>query len=234
MSRGIVLTVGVDPAQETTENLLSEAGFDLLRFDTEDDFASAAILREPFCILFFEISDVEIIRTLRERLANTAVIVIVDPDQAQLAISALKLGATDVWCRPYDPETLLPPLLESAGIVRLEGENVVIQGEMERRFASLSFREKQVLDMVVLGLMSRQIAETLDISTKTVDVHRANILKKTGASNAVELARIHATLRSYARQGLNQLETTATSPQETRNVSFESAPVSLDQEDKAT
>jgi FixJ family two-component response regulator len=233
MNDRIALTVGMDPALEASERLLTEAGFGVLGFQTQDELVSAALLKKPSCILFFEIREVQIIRTLRERLPQAALIVIIEPDQAQLAIDALKLGATDVWCRPVDPHTQLLPLLEPAGIGRTKSKPVVMTAEMERRFATLSVREKQVMDMVVRGLLSRQIAESLEISTKTVDVHRANILKKTGANNAVELARIHAALKSQTRQLLKENEAPVISLQETRPAPHESSPEALEPKESA-
>lgn len=195
MSRGLVVLAGWDKEAPGIRQLLEESGFEVASIESSSALDRAALSREPCAVLFLNKIEVDEIRAIRTRYGPIALIVVIHPDQAQAAIDSLKAGATDVWCRPINFDMLLPAILASAPVLQRDNDMPVMRDELERRFAKLSFREKQVMDMVVRGLMSRQIAQSLAISSKTVDVHRANILRKTGASNAVELARIHAAIK---------------------------------------
>jgi two-component system, LuxR family, response regulator FixJ len=102
----------------------------------------------------------------------------------------MKLGAVDFLTKPVEPSVLL----EAVGLAleaRAERRAQSRQAEaIEGRLARLTTREREVLDLVVLGRLNKQIAAELDIAEKTVKVHRARVMSKMGAGTLAELVRM--------------------------------------------
>jgi two-component system response regulator DctR len=108
--------------------------------------------------------------------------------EVPLAVEALKNGAFDFVEKPFNDNrlvVLIRQALEHHSRLRAIASD---QAALARSLASLSPREREVLDLVVVGKMNKQIAATLDLAVRTVEVHRASILEKFGVRSAVELA----------------------------------------------
>ena len=106
-----------------------------------------------------------------------------------LAVKAMRLGAMDVIEKPYREEDLLERV--RAAFARHERLNQ-FQNERQAiapKLATLTSREVEVLDLMVEGKKNRKIAEILGISTKTLDIHRANIMRKMGTKTVADLVR---------------------------------------------
>jgi len=106
-----------------------------------------------------------------------------------MAVRAVNAGALDFIEKPFSDKRLLK-LLERALDIEVE-QFVGRRGrrEIESRLARLTPREREVLDGLVAGKLSKQIADDLDISPRTVELHRARVLKKMNVANAAELVR---------------------------------------------
>ncbi|PHV12336.1 response regulator transcription factor [Chitinimonas sp. BJB300] len=106
------------------------------------------------------------------------------------AVAALKQGAVDFIEKPFDDNALVS-LVENC--LALDGDrrkSYERQRQIERRLAELTPREREVMALFLEGKLNKQIADTLDISMKTVEVHRARVLEKMGVKSAVELANL--------------------------------------------
>jgi two-component system response regulator DctR len=103
-----------------------------------------------------------------------------------MAVDALKRGAFDFFEKPFDDNKLMDRVVEAFAASRQAAEEALIQS----RLASLSIREREVLQLIMGGKLNKVIADQLGISMRTVEVHRANILDKMHVKTAVELARI--------------------------------------------
>ena len=127
---------------------------------------------------------------VQERLAETrrdlAVILISGDGNISLAVSALKHGATDFFEKPFRPDALVSSIRSAlASLIR--------NSNADRDFARLQLltvREREILDRLVAGDTSKEIARVFRGSPRTVDVHRARVLKKLGARNVAEAVRI--------------------------------------------
>lgn len=136
-----------------------------------------------------EIDGVEFMRRLRQSGYAMPVIVITGHADVPLAVEAMKQGALDFVEKPFDDETIL-------GAVRLalsrHRERFRIDNETQeirQRLQSLSERERQVLDGLVAGKANKVIAFELDISPRTVEIYRANVMTKMQARSLSELVR---------------------------------------------
>ena len=103
-----------------------------------------------------------------------------------MAVDALKRGAFDFFEKPFNDNKLMDRAQEALAASMQAGVQAVIHTRLE----SLSAREREVLDLILLGKMNKVIADQLGISMRTVEVHRAHIFDKMNVKTAVELARL--------------------------------------------
>lgn len=103
-----------------------------------------------------------------------------------MAVDSLKRGAFDFFEKPFNDNTLMDRVQEALQASIEAGDRVQVQA----RLASLSAREREVMDLILEGKMNKVIADLMGISMRTVEVHRAHVLNKMHVRTAVELARI--------------------------------------------
>lgn len=115
-----------------------------------------------------------------------------------MAVAAIKKGAFDFIDEPFDASHLLASI-QAAVNARRQSANLLSELEQLRsRFAALSIRQREVMDLVVAGLSNKEIALRLKISPKTVDHHRAWVMERMGAHNLPELVRQAMRLQANA------------------------------------
>jgi two-component system response regulator FixJ len=138
-----------------------------------------------------EMSGLELLRALRQQGVQAPVIVITGHGDVPMAVAAMKEGASDFFEKPFDDEALLAAVsraLESTKHEPLESDGI---GTAAReRIEQLSARERQVLDGLLQGLPNKTIAYDLGISARTVEIYRAKVMTKMGASSFAELVRL--------------------------------------------
>ncbi|MDP9109125.1 MAG: LuxR C-terminal-related transcriptional regulator [Pseudomonadota bacterium] len=120
-------------------------------------------------------------RTLTQRLP---VIFLTGHGDVPMAVDALKRGAFDFFEKPFNDNKLMDRVIEALSAARAAG----VQAAIQARLANLSAREREVLDLILIGKMNKVIADQLGISMRTVEVHRAHIFDKMNVKTAVELA----------------------------------------------
>lgn len=103
-------------------------------------------------------------------------------------VRAMKAGAVDFLTKPVDGAVLLARIRSALATAREAREAETARQAAEARLGALTEREQQVLSLAVAGHSNKEIAQQLGISFRTVEVHRAHILQKTGAASLVELA----------------------------------------------
>jgi two-component system CheB/CheR fusion protein len=132
-----------------------------------------------------------------EMLARLAVagsrlpaIVITGKGDIAMAVQAMRAGAADFIEKPVNPETLLTAVDRVLRNAASPAQRSAMLAAAAMRIASLTKREREVMDLVVLGYLNKEIAVHLSINQRTVEVHRAAVMKKTGASSLSELVRL--------------------------------------------
>lgn len=106
------------------------------------------------------------------------------------AVAALKQGAVDFLEKPFDDNALVSLVERCLQLDTERRERYQNRQDVEARLAELTPREKEVMTLFLDGKLNKQIADELDISMKTVEVHRARVLEKMGVKSAVELANL--------------------------------------------
>ena len=149
------------------------------RFDPEGDCVLLDV-RMP------DISGVAVFDQLSARAltARMPVIFLTGHGDVPMAVDTLKRGAFDFFEKPFNDNQLMDRVQEALAASRLAGEAAQVQA----RLATLSGREREVLELILAGMMNKVVADKLGISMRTVEVHRAHILDKMQVKTAVELA----------------------------------------------
>ncbi|MGN3974091.1 response regulator transcription factor [Tsuneonella sp. SYSU-LHT278] len=117
-----------------------------------------------------------------------------DPPTSRV-VAAIKAGAIDYLALPLDPDRFSAMLDRVGGEAREHAEARRRMIEARGRLSSLSAREREVLDWLTLGSSNKTIARELQISPRTVEIHRANMMTKLGASHAAEAVRLRLEAR---------------------------------------
>lgn len=174
--------------------LLATSGFAVRVYESAIAFLEALPSVQPGCI----VTDVRmpgmdglaLQRELKDRDILLPVVVMTGHGDVPLAVEAMKAGAVDFIEKPFNDEALLSAIrvaLERHGSDARRGTEIAaIKGKL----ASLSPREREVLDGLLAGLPNKTIAYDLKISARTVEVHRANLMTRMGARSVADLVRM--------------------------------------------
>lgn len=106
-----------------------------------------------------------------------------------MAVQALKKGAADFIEKPFNDKEMLRLIEQCLRLERERWDARRQDSEIDRRLATLTGREREVLDLVVAGKLNKQVADELGISVKTVEVHRARVMEKMAVGSVAELVR---------------------------------------------
>lgn len=135
-------------------------------------------------------SGLELQEDLNRRGWRIPLILITGHGQVSMAVRALKAGATDFIEKPFEEASLLHAIERAIESADRQVDADRRRAELEARISQLSPRQREVMDLVVQGLSSKEIAVRLGISPRTVETYRLWIMEKTGAANTAELVRI--------------------------------------------
>ncbi len=163
-------------------------------FESAAAFLAAPPAEEPGCIVtdvrMPGMTGTDLLRRLKETGRRTPVIVITGHGDIALAVEAMKLGAADFIEKPFSDEVFVAAvraaLRERATSEELDAERAAVA----ERLATLSARERQVLEGLVSGNPNKTIAHDLGISPRTVEVYRANLMTKMHAASLSDLVRM--------------------------------------------
>ena len=174
--------------------LLDVNGFQPKTHDSANAFLSAAASETPPCVVcdirMPGMNGIELVRELKRRGTVCPVILITGHGDVALAVEAMKAGAVDFIEKPFDDAVLIGAIRAALDAHSSGQGDSVARKEAEARLADLSPRERDVLQGLVAGKINKVIAHELNISPRTVEVYRANLMAKTGARSMSELMRI--------------------------------------------
>lgn len=127
---------------------------------------------------------------LNRRGLNLPIIFLTGHGTIPLTVRTIKAGALDFLTKPVSGAVLLERVGEAMGKCTRQFEQKQASLSVAARLATLTAREREVMRLAVEGYTSKEIAQRLAISYRTVEIHRAHLMQKSGASNMLELARI--------------------------------------------
>jgi two-component system response regulator FixJ len=181
-----------EPVRKSLAFLLTIEGFTVRLHESATAFLKVAPDIRNACLVtdlrMPDIDGVELLRRLREQGRRIPAIVITGHGDVPMAVAAMKAGALDFIEKPFEDQILIDSIKRAAEEIDKVASNDV--QSISSRLATLTEREREVLSGIVAGLPNKTIGYDLDISPRTVEVHRANIMSKMEAKSLAELVRM--------------------------------------------
>lgn len=160
----------------------------------ESFLADAPSVDGPACAIVDlrmpEMSGLELQQKLGESGCDMPVIFLTAHGDVSAAVNAMQAGALDFVEKPFNPDRFLSSVRKGIRVAKEQFAERASRRELQRRLEHLSTRELDVLRGLLDGRTSKEIAKELDISPKTVDVHRANLIRKMDAITSADLVRM--------------------------------------------
>jgi two-component system response regulator FixJ len=189
--RAVFVVDDDDAMRDSLDFLLTSAGCAVRTFDAAERLLEALTDSNCGCVIsdvrMPGIDGLELLRRIKPARPGLPVVIITGHGDVPLAVEAMKLGAADFVEKPFDDERLIGVVQAALAGAPRETDPA---NEIGARVASLSPRERQVLDGVVSGLSNKAIARNYDISPRTVEVYRANLMAKMQAGSLSDLVRM--------------------------------------------
>jgi two-component system response regulator FixJ len=186
-----------EAARDSLAFVLRSAQLEVQTYESAPAFLAAVKTLASGCVItdvrMPEMSGIDLLRRLREGGSDVPVIVITGHGDVPLAVEAMKFGAADFFEKPYDDESLLAAVRSALDRLESAEKQSAARAEINDRLATLSNRERQVLEGLVAGKPNKIIAFDHGISPRTVEIYRANVMTKMQASSLSELVRMAMT-----------------------------------------
>jgi two-component system response regulator FixJ len=183
-----------DAARDALRFMLEAAGVRVRTYESAMAFLARLTEAEPGCVItdvrMPEINGIELLERIKKADDRFPVIIITGHGDIPLAVEAMKLGAVDFFEKPYDDEAMLAAVESALSRQQNDSDRQAAAFAIRARLDSLSRRERQVLDGLIAGHPNKVIAHELQISPRTIEIYRANVMTKMGASSLSELVRM--------------------------------------------
>jgi two-component system response regulator FixJ len=197
----LVQVVDDEPAIQALFARLGQlGGFDVAEHETASSLLASIDEQRVGCLvidLFLpDMTGIQLLEQLATRGCALPVVFTSGMARVSEAVKAIKLGSIDFLEKPFDLHEMLSAIERAIQLDRARRRNGATAADLRERFARLSPRESQVMELVVRGAANKEVAHKLGLSPKTVEVHRANVMRKTQAGSLAELVRMHVAMRA--------------------------------------
>jgi FixJ family two-component response regulator len=190
-----VFVIDDDPSvRKALGRLLRAAGFRAEAFASADEFLGRPLPDGPACLVLDVclpgIDGLDLQRTLTGRQASLPVVFITGHGDIPMSVQAMKAGAVDFLPKPFHDQDLLAAVRQALARHAQAQQTGAELADLRQRAAALSPREREVLALVVSGLLNKQAGYRLGVTEKTVKAHRARVMRKMRADSLAELVRM--------------------------------------------
>lgn len=201
--QAVVFVVDDQPHMRAAlRRLLLRAGFEVETFAGGREFLSQAQLDRPGCVLLDvnmpEMSGLDVQARLKARRVPLPVVFLTGTADIPIAVAAMREGAVDFIEKPFDNDDLVArirrAIAQHAPVRTDDAERPAVL----RRLAELTPREREVMELVVAGRTSKEIARIVGASHRTIEIHRGRLMRKMEASSVAELVRMRLLVAGVA------------------------------------
>jgi FixJ family two-component response regulator len=194
-AEALVFVVDDDaPMRESLQNLLRSVGLRVEAFASAQEFLHRTRPDVPSCLVLDVrlpgLSGLELQQRLAEGDRAMPIIFITGHGDIPMTVQAMKAGAVEFLSKPFRDQALLDAIQQALARDRAAHEQRAQREDLRRRYHSLTPRERDVLALVVTGLLNKQIAGELGTSEASVKVHRQHVMAKMGAGSLAALVRM--------------------------------------------
>lgn len=180
--------------RDSLELLLDTAGYTVVTFSDAEGFLDACTPDCEGCIVLDlnmpAMGGLALQETLRQRQVNLPVVFLTGYGTIPAAVKAMRNGATDFLTKPVDGKILLECVADALNQGRVLSAHSSDAREINARLAQLTPREREIVNLIAEGRTSKEIGQALNISYRTVDVHRRHLMRKLGTASNLEVARL--------------------------------------------
>ena len=191
-----------DSVRKSLARLIKSVGLKVETFSSATEFLKCDPYEGPACLILDVrmpgLSGLDLQFELAKVDHTISIIFSTGHGNIPMSVQALKAGAVDFLEKPFDEQTMLDAVHFAIEKNRQAKENRTEVRDIRNLFNSLTPREREVFDMVVTGKMNKQIASEMDLSEKTIKVHRGRVMHKMQAESLAELVRLAAKLEIKA------------------------------------
>lgn len=191
-----VYIVDDDPSiRKGLGRLLKSAGYEVEIFGSAREFLNVnPICEVPSCLVLDmkmpELSGFDLQQELKQKNYALPIVFITGHGDIPMSVKAMKTGAVDFLTKPFDEDDLLSAIQEALKKDIKTREAIDKQQTILHKIESLTPREYEILTYVITGMLNKQIAYALEISEKTVKVHRGRVMEKMGVDSVAQLVRL--------------------------------------------
>jgi len=194
-NKGKVYVIDDDEAMRDSLNfLLDSAGFSVTLFETAQKFLDVLPDLEFGCIVsdvrMPGIDGIELLKRMKAGHSTFPILIMTGHGDVPLAVEAMKLGAVDFLEKPFEDDRLIGMIEGAIRQAEPTARSEAVAHDIAARVATLSPRERQVMEGLIAGLSNKLIARDYDISPRTIEVYRANVMTKMQANSLSELVRL--------------------------------------------
>jgi FixJ family two-component response regulator len=191
----IVFVVDDDPSvRSAIKRLIGSMGLQVELFGSAQEFLASKLPNVPSCLVLDirlpGISGLALQRQLAEANVQIPIIFITAHGDIPMTVRAMKAGAVEFLTKPFRDQDLLDAIQVALEQDRAKRQQEEEMATLRQRWESLTPREREVLPLVVSGLLNKQIAGEIGTSETTVKVHRGQLMRKMGADSLAELVRL--------------------------------------------
>jgi two-component system response regulator FixJ len=194
-NKGKVYVIDDDEAMRDSLNfLLDSADFNVRLFETAVRFLDVLPSLDFGCVVsdvrMPGLDGIELLKRMKAGHSTFPIVIMTGHGDIPLAVEALKLGAVDFLEKPFEDDRLIGMIEAAIRQAETAAKSEAVKLDIAARIATLSPRERQVMEGLIAGLSNKLIARDYDISPRTIEVYRANVMTKMQANSLSELVRL--------------------------------------------